>query len=320
MTATRRTRAGARVRDDSEHGRDRRFLYSLLGDLPEREAPISAEVVRCEELEYGELERLVLDLNGEESVPALFLKPKKGVARAPAILYHHAHGGDWALGKEELLRGRNELQDPPYGEVLCRRGFAVLAIDQWNFGERSGRSESALFKESLWKGKVLWGMMIYDALRALDYLETRSEIQARSIGTLGMSMGSTLAWWIAAFDERIAAVADICCMTDFHALIESGGLDQHGLYYYVPGLLKEFTTARIQGLICPRPHLSVVGTKDPLTPSAGLDTIDRQMKQRYGSESVSENWRLSRYPVGHRETCAMREEVIEFLTKHLKTR
>ncbi len=308
----------SRVRDQSPEGKDRRFLYSLLGDLPPRDAPISARVVREEDRDGYVLERLLLDLNDEELVPAIFLRPAKVIARAPAILYHHAHGGDWALGKEELLHGRPELQDPPYAEELTRRGFAVLAIDHWNFGERRGRTESELFKETLWKGKVLWGMMVYDALRALDYLESRREVNARRLGTMGMSMGSTMAWWLAALDERIRVVADICCMTDFHTLIETRGLDEHGIYYYVPGLLKEFTTARIQGLICPRPHLSVAGTLDPLTPPEGLDCIDRQMKQRYGAANASAHWQLVRYRVGHVETAAMREDVLEFFLKHLK--
>ena len=59
-------------------------------------------------------------------------------------------------------------------------------------------------------------------------------------------MGSTMAWWTAALDERIKVCVDVCCLTDFQALIETGGLDGHGIYYYVPGLLKHFTTAQIR--------------------------------------------------------------------------
>ncbi len=88
----------------------------------------------------------------------------------PVILYNHAHGGVYDLGKEELLAGRPALQDPPYAFALAHAGYASLCIDTWLFGERRGRTESELFKEMLWHGRVLWGMMVYDSLRAVDYL------------------------------------------------------------------------------------------------------------------------------------------------------
>lgn len=296
---------------------DRGLLYSLLGELPDRQSSIAARTVSVEDRPAYRLERLLLDLNGLEEVPAYFVKPLKKAYRYPAILYSHAHGGDYVLGKDELLRGRPEMQTPPYAEALASRGYAVLALDQWNFGERRGRSESELFKELLWKGKALFGLMTFDCLRAVDYLHSRSDVDPRRLATVGMSMGSTLSWWTAALDERIAAVIDICCLTDFHSLIERRGLDGHGLYYYLPGLLKHFTTAKIQALICPRPHLSLAGNFDPLTPTEGLDRIDRQMKQLYGRAGASGAWRLVRSDTGHFETAAMRAEVLAFLHETL---
>ncbi len=296
---------------------DRALLYGLLGDLPDRQASIACTTIGVEERSSYRLERLLLDLNGLEQVPAYFVRPLKRASRCPAILYSHAHGNDYALGKDELLAGRKELSSPPYAEALASRGYAVLAIDHWNFGERRGRTESELFKEMLWKGRVLFGLMVYDSLRAFDYLLSRPEVDGSRAGVLGMSMGSTLSWWTAALDERVNAVADICCMTDFHALIEKRGLDGHGIYYYVPGLLKHFTTAKIQALICPRPHLSLAGSFDALTPPEGLDRIDRQMKQLYGHAGAGGAWRLVRYDCGHLETTAMRADVLAFLHRTL---
>jgi dienelactone hydrolase len=169
----------------------------------------------------------------------------------------------------------------------------------------------------LWNGRVMWGMMVYDSLKALDYLETRPEVNAKRIGTLGMSMGSTMAWWVAALDERVKVCVDICCLTDFQALIESNGLSEHGVYYYVPSLLKHFTTARIAAMIAPRAHLSLAGTRDPLTPVAGLDRIERELTDVYGGAGKPENWRLLRYDAGHVETPEMRREAMAFLARHL---
>lgn len=76
--------------------------------------------------------------------------------------------------------------------------------------------------------------MVYDSIKALDYLTSRPDVDPKRLATLGISMGSTMAWWLAALDTRIKVCIDLCCLTDFHSLIEARGLDGHGLYYYVP--------------------------------------------------------------------------------------
>ena len=295
----------------------RKQLYSLLGDLPDHPRKISASKIKTEEHESYILEKLTLDLNGIEPVPAYFVYPKKQEGRTPTLLYNHAHGGDYTIGKDELILGRSGLQKPAYAEELARIGCSTLCIDAWGFGERRGRSEHEIFKQMLWEGKVMWGMMVYDSLRAVDYLVSRPDVDVSRFGTIGMSMGSTMAWWVAALDTRIKVCIDICCLTDFQALIESRGLDGHGIYYYVPGLLKHFTTTQINALIAPRAHLSLAGNYDLLTPPSGLDKIDRELQQIYGSEGVTERWKLLRFETGHFETAAMRAEILDFIKRWL---
>lgn len=305
----------------NEQNQQRDRLYRLLGDLPDRERPISATSLDRSERHGYILEKLVLDLNGVEIVPAYFVKPvASGSAeeRYPCILYNHAHGGDYGLGKNELLIGREALQTPPYAQALTSAGYAALCIDAWCFGERQGRTESAVFKEMLWQGQVLWGMMVYDSLRALDYLISRPDVDPGRLATLGISMGSTMAWWVAALDTRVKVCVDLCCLTDFQALIAARGLDGHGIYYYVPSLLKHFTTSQINALIAPRPHLGLAGNYDPLTPPAGLDRIDRELRQVYKEAGNEAGWQLNRYGTGHFETQAMRFAIMQFLKKWLQ--
>jgi dienelactone hydrolase len=298
-------------------GAGRELLYSLLGDLPDRNRKIGARVLAVEERPAYVLERLVLDLNGIEEVPAYFVRPRQAAGRMPAVLYHHAHGGDYKLGKDEFLKGRAAIHNPPYAELLTSMGYCGLCCDTWVFGERAVRTEMDAFKEMLWNGRVLWGMMVYDSIRALDYLMARPEVDPRRVGTAGLSMGSTMAWWLAALDERVVSTVDICCLTDFQALIETRNLQGHGIYYYVPSLLKHFTTARINALIAPRPHLSLAGNLDALTPPAGLERIDRELKQVYSAAGRPENWKLLRYEVGHQETAEMRAEIVSFFRRTL---
>jgi dienelactone hydrolase len=293
----------------------RKELYNLLGDLPARNRPLSAKSLSTETRKGFLLERLVLDLNGFEPVPAYFIAPRSGVRNAPAILFNHWHGGEYKLGKDEMLRPKPGIVS--YAESIAEAGYCALCIDHWLFGERSGRAELDLYKEMIWKGQVLWGMMVYDSLRALDYLVTRPEVDPKRIATLGMSMGSTMAWYVAALDERIKVCVDICCLTDFQALLEAHGLSGHGIYYYVPSLLKHFTTPQINALICPRPHLGLAGNLDKLTPPAGLDRIDRELKAVYAKAGVPDHWKLLRYDVAHEETSDGRRQVMGFLKTYL---
>jgi len=294
-------------------------LYNLLGDLPPLTQPITAALQTQKETPNYLLETLTLNLNNTEPVPAYFIKPKSSQTPPPVVLFCHSHGGKYHLGKDELLEG-NSYMHSPYADELTAAGYAALCIDSPIFGERmlpNGRTELDYFKETLWQGKVLWGMMVYDHLRAIDYLHTRGDIDVSRLATLGMSMGSTMSWWLAALDERVKVCVDICCMTDFHTLLEAGGLAGHGIYYYVPGLLKHFDTAGINALIAPRPHLSVNGALDPLTPEAGMDLIDEKMKKVYAEKGAPDAWLLKKYPVQHEETAEMRAEVMDFLKKLL---
>lgn len=299
---------------------ERARLLGLLGDLPRGPDQPRCRLVASEERNGYRLERLALDLNGMEEVPALFVSPQDsrrdaGAIARPAVLYFHSHGHHYDLGKRELLDGVEYQSTPPYAEVLTAMGISALAIDQWGFGERHRESESALFKRFLWEGRLLWGMMMYDSLRALDYLAGREDVDAGRIATLGMSMGSTHSWWTAALDERVSLCVDICCLTDYRSLVESGGIDLHGLYYYVPALLKHFTTASINSLIAPRPHLSLQGDNDALTPRAGIDAVDTELRRAYAAEGAAENWQLHRFPCGHQELPRMRQLIVDGLAR-----
>ncbi|MCX6622917.1 MAG: acetylxylan esterase, partial [Acidobacteria bacterium] len=131
---------------------------------------------------------------------------------------------------------------PAYAGELAARGVVTLAIDSWCFGGRQHKADGQTgeydtFKLMHWRGQTLWGMMMLDELRALDYLAGRPEVDGGRLGAFGMSMGATKAWWLAALDERVKVCIDLCCLTDFEELIRIDNLKGHGLYYFVPGLL-----------------------------------------------------------------------------------
>ncbi|MFB5760393.1 dienelactone hydrolase family protein [Paenibacillus medicaginis] len=297
-------------------GVEKDLLLSLLGDLPPA-TPISAEVLRQEEQDGYRLESVLLDLNGLERVPASIAFPLTGEGPYPLVVFNHSHGGDYANGRNELIRSSPYLQQPSFASVLTGMGYAVCCIDMWGFNERGGKAESELVKEMLWHGRVMWGMMLYDNRRLLDYMCTRPEIDAARIATIGMSMGGLMAWWLGALDERIGVVIDICGQVDAHTLIAKRGLDHHGFYSYVPGLLKHFTTLDIQKRIVPRPRMSLTGRNDRLCPIEGVEHLAEGLSAAYRAAGKPEHWQPVIASGGHMETLEMRVAWQRFLASHL---
>ncbi len=313
-------RSGAPVAVRGPNDARRQELWGLLGDLPWKHRPTAPRLVKTEEHDGYTLERLVLDLNGVEEVPALLLIPAKHQARAPGLLYIHWHGGMYDLGKEQLLTG--VPVQPAYAPVLAEKGIVTLAIDSWCFGERKRAAdghtgEEDTFKLMLWRGQVLFGMMLFDELRALDYLASRPEVDPRRLGVFGMSMGATKAWWLAALDPRVRTCIDVCCLTDFEELIRSHGLKEHGIYYYVPRLLQHFQTAQINALIAPRPRLSLNGRLDALTPPAGVEKVRDHLLPLYRRLGREQDCDIRLFDCAHGELPEMRARILDWLDEYL---
>jgi dienelactone hydrolase len=298
----------------------RESLWGLLGDLPWQHEPAPPKVVRTEDHDNYTLQRLILDLNGVEPVPALLLIPKQMRRPGPGLLFVHWHAGMYDLGKEQLLRGTTV--QPAYAPVLAQMGILTLAIDSWCFGERQHdpeghRGEEDLFKLMLWRGQVLWGMMMFDELRALSYLSSRPEVDPQRLGVFGMSMGSTKAWWLAALEPRVKLTIDVCCLTDFESLIAAHGLSGHSIFYFVPSLLKQFDTTGINELIVPRPHLSVNGRKDPLTPPAGVEKVRSGLLPLYRQHGRERDCAIELFECAHEELPEMRSLIIDWMQRYL---
>lgn len=250
--------------------------------------------------------------------PATLLLPPGDPPRG-LVLCAYVHGNNFACGKAELLQGRPALQPPADGDVLPPLGWAVLAIDHWCFGERAGpsRSERALVKQLLWQGRSLWGYRVADTLASLDWALARPELADLPAVCLGLSMGCTMALWAAALAPRIDACLGLCCLAEFDALLASGRYDLHGEYFFVPGLLAEFSAAEIAALIAPRLHLSLVGRDDPLTPPDGVTSIDAALRASYAALGAPQRWQQQVFDAGHQETPAMRQAVLDALAQVL---
>jgi dienelactone hydrolase len=307
----------------------RKTLWLLLGDIPPLFTP-EATICRREVKNGYTLERFTFDNGVGDKVYGYILIPDGHKGRRPAILYNHYHGDKYKQGKEEVLTKTFSKLDFATGEELARKGYIVQSIDAYAFGERrfqgpagkkeDGRgTESSLFKTFLWQGRTLWGMMVRDDLLALNYLVSRPEVDPNRIAAMGMSMGSTRTWWAAALDERIKVAVSVACLTRYQNLIAQGSVSAHGIYYYVPNMLKEhIDTESVIGLIAPRPHLTLTGGHDEGSPADGVRIINVFQEHLYNCYGKKQDFRGILYPdVGHTYTPEMWEETLRWLDKHL---
>lgn len=97
------------VSGSANHSSLRMQLWNLLGKLPDRAPAVKERQVWERDCGSFLLERITLDLNGVEEVPAYFVRPV-GSGPFATILYNHAHGSNYVLGKDELIRGCDALQ------------------------------------------------------------------------------------------------------------------------------------------------------------------------------------------------------------------
>ncbi len=308
-------------------------LWKLLGDLPPRPGKPAVKTLSREDQGGHWLEKFEFDNGAGDTVPGYCFIPKLAAAerKAPAILYCHWHGGQYDIGKDEMLGANTAIPQSP-GARLASLGYVVLGIDACCFGGRNGRGpdgpqqkgsagEMSAAKFNLWMGRSLWGMIVRDDLIALDCLASRPEVDAGRIGVTGISMGSTRSWWVMAMDDRPCAAVCVACMTRCEDLIRHGMLKAHGIYYFVPGLLRHFDTEAVIALAAPRPMLFMTGDQDGGSPVDGVRKLGEITGKVYALHGKETEGRFENaiYPgLGHVYTPEMWERMEGWFEEHLK--
>lgn len=305
----------------TERAKIRATLFQCLGDMPERPAAAKVKVLSVEDRGSYTLERFEFHNGVDMNVPGILAIPKQRKGKSPVIIGMHGHSG----AKNEYLP--NPERETSLGWMLVRNGYAVAAIDGYFNGERVGQGpngkhdeaggqESALFKLHLWQGRTLWGMMLRDEQCLLDYLGTRRELDMTKVGATGMSMGCTRAWWLAAIDDRVHSIVGVACFTRYTELLAHRS--SHGIYYFVPGLLKHFDTEAIYALVAPRPMLMLSGDQDYNAPPDGVETLEKKIAPVYQLYGKPADFRSVLYKnTGHEYLPEMRDEMIQWFQRTL---
>ena len=301
----------ARVQQKTRQEKVREEIEGLLGNRVAGQPFESMRVVASDPFQDWQIDRLIFTSHDGEEIPGCFLRPPEGSDPVPAVLYCHAHGNNYAVGCDELTKGRPALTSP-YASDLRQLGCAALCIDMPCFGERQEQGEGARTKAHLWQGTTLFGQMLAELSAGLTVLADQATIDASRLGDLGFSMGSPHAYWLAAMDERIQAAIALCSFADLATLIDAGGHDGHGIYMMVPGLTEHLPTGTLAGLAAPRALFIGAGMEDWSTPPDAFAKGRSDLETAYAATPHTLVFHIEK-DKGHVETPAMRAAALAFL-------
>lgn len=277
--------------------------WELLRVPQEPQVALNPRVVEVVQDDGFRREKVVYDTMAGVSVPAWLLVPDGALpGRNPAVLALHGHpfGKSAVVGLPEnhLQRMRGRAFNDDYARVLARRGYVVLAPDARGFGELSGGMDNCtwLSKNAMYLGFTLKGLRVHDAVRALDYLAARPEVDPDRIGCVGLSWGGAHTAYATALDDRIkVAVVSGMFATYADMFLERDTC----LCHYVPDMLQWCEYPDVVALIAPRPLVVEVGDRDPLLTPEVVDAEFAKLRRVYEVAGAPENLVLDRFPGQH---------------------
>lgn len=287
-------------------------LTERLGCLPENPAQLQPRLLERVECSGYIRERIEITTYEGLRMPLYLLIPEQlSGSPAPAVLAIHGHG----YGSREiagLMPDGSDRKDDPglhkdFAVSLVKRGFVVAAPELLGFGDRRLQEDLAsgepgrnscfrLSSALLMAGQTMAGYRIYETMRALDYLQTREEVQGEKIGIMGISGGGLVAGFTAALDERIA-----CAVVSGYAntFADSILTRNHCLDNYIPGILLEAEMPDLLGLIAPRGLFLESGNADPLFGPEGTKKALDRLQLIYGAAGPGAGIEADFFSGGH---------------------
>jgi dienelactone hydrolase len=318
---------------EARRGEYRRELAEMLGldPMPPKTAlqPVVTGTIQHDEFT---LEKLHFQSSPGLYVTGSLYLPKGLDKPAPAILYVCGHGrvkeGDVSYG--------NKATYQHHGIWFARHGYVCLMIDTLQLGEIEGLHHGT-YREGMWwwhaRGYTPAGVEAWNCIRALDYLETRPEVDPKRFGVTGRSGGGAYSWWIAALDERIQVavpVAGIASLRNhllgpFQTSPWSQG-DAHGHDGCIEGhcdCMYFYNTYRwdfpmVAALVAPRALLISNTDKDRIFPLDGVYDVYNKTQRIYELYGATANLGLQICEGPHADTQQLRVHAFQWMNRHLK--
>jgi len=333
----------------------REKVFELLLYRPD-EADFEPQVT--ERVDRGDhiREKVIFSTSPHFRVPAYVLIPKDLHKPAPAIVDLHSHGGMRIFGKEKIvdLGDNHPVMDDyhqkiysgrPTSTELVRRGYVVIAIDAFMFGERRtlmdedldygwdrarytvedvkhlnqqcARKEATLVKSLIFAGLTWPGIVFWDDIRTVDYLRTRPEVNSERIGCLGISLGGYRSLYLAGLDERIAAACVVGFMSAVRPMIRAH-IDTHSWVHFLPTIHRYLDLPDVVSMMAPKPLMVQQCSQDGLFPLGGMKESVEKIAAVYEKAGAKKQFSGVFYDIPHRFSRAMQEDAFDWFDWHLK--
>jgi len=195
--------------------------------------------------------------------------------RFPAILY--------VCGHADRGRNGNKAAYQSNGIWFARHGYVCLMIDTLQRGEIAGIHHGT-YRENRWwwlsRGYTSAGVECWNGIRAIDYLESRPDVDADRIGVTGISGGGAVTFWIAAADERVKVAVPISGMADLPSYVSDHVVNGHCDCMFLHNTF-QWPWTRIAALVAPRPLLFVNSDQDPIFPMNANERVSNRLETVY---------------------------------------
>ena len=282
-----------------------RQLTEAVGGFPEKKCPLKPTVTRKTDRGDYTVEALYFYSRPNWPVSAALYLPKGIEGPLPAIMVVHGHAF--------TQKAASVYQKVAIHYV--KNGYAVLAVDFVGGGDRLAQKHESRYLFAA--GHTVQAIMVWDNMRAVDYLTSRPEIDGKRIGITGSSGGGNQTAFTTVFDERIAASAPVNAVTMF---------DEHmalGCDYYcpceiIPGLWKIAEYSDLVATVAPRPLLLVSAMKDRLFPIKGVREVYYKAREVYGAFDAADSIDMAEDYGPHSYSSAARAAILQWFDKHLK--
>ena len=292
-------------------------LFEMLG-LDPMPAKTELHPVVTGVTEHGEfrVEKLHFQSRPKLYVTANLYIPKSLGGPAPAILYVCGHGG---VKKDGVSYG-NKVRYQHHAAWFARRGYVCLVIDSLQLGEIEAIHHGT-YRYNMWWWNCLGyssaAVEAWNCIRALDYLETREEVDVKRIGVTGRSGGGAYSWWIAALDERIKAAVPVAGIADLQNHIVDGCVEGHCDCMYIVNTY-QWDYPLVAALVAPRPLLISNSDKDTIFPLDGVVRVHSKVRDIYRLCEADKNLGLHITEGPHRDTQELRIHAFVWFNRFLK--
>jgi dienelactone hydrolase len=317
---TERSLSEIRTKADWEGARhkQRGRLLEMLGldPMPEK-TPLKPVITGTVEHEEFVVENLHFQSRPGLYVTGNLYRPKNTDGKKlPAILYVCGHG---RVKKDGVSYG-NKTHYQHHGAWFARNGYVCLTIDTLQLGEIEGVHHGTYSHDRFWwnsRGYTPAGVEAWNCVRALDYLQSRPEVDGKRLGVTGRSGGGAYSWWIAAIDERIKAAVPVAGITSLHNHVVDGTVEGHcDCMFMVNTYGWDF--AQVAALVAPRPLLISNTDKDRIFPLDGVVDVHRKTRRIYDLYGAGKNLGLQITEGPHKDTQELRVHAFHWFNRFLK--